>query len=92
MIEFEAFMDEPVPEETVRIMFSERGGGPMLSEVATKSLVAIVGPEGGWDDRELSAAASAGFEIVTLGGRTLRAETAAIAVTAILLHKFGDMN
>jgi 16S rRNA U1498 N3-methylase RsmE len=30
--------------------------------------------------------------IVTLGGRILRAETAAIAAAAILQHRFGDLN
>ena len=33
-----------------------------------------------------------GDEIVTLGGRILRAETAAISVAAILQHRFGDFN
>jgi 16S rRNA U1498 N3-methylase RsmE len=40
----------------------------------------------------LDAARSAGAQVVTLGGRILRAETAAIAITAILQHRFGDVN
>ncbi|HBE83664.1 MAG TPA: hypothetical protein DDW24_12935, partial [Blastocatellia bacterium] len=52
---------------------------------------AIYGPKGGWDDAELSYAREAGATTITLGGRILRAETAAIAITAILQHRFGDL-
>jgi 16S rRNA (uracil1498-N3)-methyltransferase len=55
-------------------------------------MIAIVGPEGGWDDTELAAARSAGVGVVTLGGRILRAETAAVAIAAILQNRFGDLN
>jgi 16S rRNA (uracil1498-N3)-methyltransferase len=55
-------------------------------------MTAIVGPEGGWDDSELADARSAGINIVTLGGRIMRAETAAIAIAAVIQHRFGDIN
>ncbi|CAN5137680.1 16S rRNA (uracil(1498)-N(3))-methyltransferase [soil metagenome] len=74
------------------IMFSERNGGPISAITSGDTMTAIVGPEGGWDDSELDAAASAKIPIVTLGGRILRAETAAIAVSAILQNRFGDLN
>ena len=74
------------------LFFSERGGAS-LSELRTDGrLTVIVGPEGGWDDQELAAAAAANARIITLGGRILRAETAAIAVSAILQNRLGDMN
>jgi 16S rRNA (uracil1498-N3)-methyltransferase len=50
-----------------------------------------VGPEGGWTDAEIELADEAGWEIVTMGGRTLRAETAGITVVALLQHRFGDL-
>lgn len=82
--------------ESFGFMFSEREGRSLLEvervlprEVS--SVVALVGSEGGWTDDELSLAREAGWSIVTLGGRTLRAETAAIAVAAILQHRFGDL-
>ncbi len=74
------------------ILFSERNGGPFVKIASVDKITAIVGPEGGWDDSELEAAASAGIPIITLGGRILRAETAAIAVSAILQYRFGDLN
>jgi len=55
-------------------------------------MTAVFGPKGGWDDSELENARSAGFAIVTFGGRIMRAETAAIAMTAILQHRFGDIS
>ena len=39
-----------------------------------------VGPEGGFSDDEATAAANAGWQLVTLGSRILRTETAAIAL------------
>lgn len=75
------------------LMFSERGGSG-LSEIgrpALKSVTALVGSEGGWSDEEIASARAQSFHIVTLGGRILRAETAAIAVTALLQHLFGDL-
>ncbi|MBA2705880.1 MAG: 16S rRNA (uracil(1498)-N(3))-methyltransferase [Blastocatellia bacterium] len=77
------------------LMFSERDGEPLLRTtelIAPNSkLTALVGSEGGWSDEEIAAARAAAWNVVTLGGRTLRAETAAIAVTALLQHLFGDL-
>ena len=85
---------EPV-EDVPRLLFSERGGVELNSVVREAarpaSLLALVGPEGGWDDEELSQARAHGWSLVTLGGRTLRAETAAITVCALLQHAFGDL-
>ena len=61
------------------------------SLAANRSVTALVGSEGGWTDEELEAARQAGWTIVTLGGRTLRAETAAIAVATLLQHLAGDL-
>ena len=74
------------------ILFSERDGQGFQAIAADKKITAIFGPKGGWDDSELRAAAKHGIAIVTLGGRILRAETASIAITAILQHRFGDLN
>ena len=78
------------------LMFSERAG-KSLSEATdgfgrqSKEIIALLGPEGGWTDDELEVARQAAWEIVTLGGRTLRAETAGITVVALLQHRFGDL-
>ncbi len=46
-----------------------------------------VGPEGGFSDSEVEIAMNIGAEIVPLGPRRLRAETAAIAALAILIDE-----
>ncbi len=74
------------------VIFSERDGSDFQTIKADKKITAIYGPKGGWDDSELEAASKHGINIVTLGGRVLRAETASIAITAILQHRFGDLN
>ncbi|HVF48794.1 MAG TPA: 16S rRNA (uracil(1498)-N(3))-methyltransferase [Pyrinomonadaceae bacterium] len=87
--------------ESLRLLFAERGGRglsdclPELTAGSTMrrpaSAVALVGPEGGWEDAELAQASDDGWSLVTLGGRTLRAETAAVAVAVLLQHLLGDI-
>jgi len=72
------------------LLFSEKGGRG-LTQIETDEITAIIGSEGGWSDEELDEARGAGVEIVTLGGRILRAETAAITAAALLQHRFGDL-
>lgn len=74
------------------IFFSERDGSNFSAiKPPENKITAVFGPKGGWDDAELEAARSAGFTVITFGGRIMRAETAAIAMTAILQHRFGDL-
>jgi 16S rRNA (uracil1498-N3)-methyltransferase len=95
-VEFKALIDRPAEEGELRLMFAERNGSS-LADVTHSSpsdlpkMFALVGPEGGWADEEIELAREAGWKIVTLGGRTLRAETAAIAIVALLQHRFGDL-
>ena len=72
------------------LLFSEKAGQG-LTQIANP-ITAIVGSEGGWSDEELDLARAAGAQIITLGGRILRAETAAITAAALLQHRFGDLN
>jgi len=78
--------------EIPAIMFAERSGNAFNTLSRAEHVTAIVGPEGGWDDSEIAAAKTHGIPVVTLGGRVLRAETAAIAIAAILQHRLGDLN
>ncbi|HEV7373210.1 MAG TPA: 16S rRNA (uracil(1498)-N(3))-methyltransferase [Pyrinomonadaceae bacterium] len=79
-----------------RVMFAERGGAPLSKTIETlpirpSAATALVGSEGGWTDEEIAQARDGGWSVVTLGGRTLRAETAAITATALLQNLFGDL-
>lgn len=73
------------------LLFSERNGESFSAIKASKTFTAIIGSEGGWEDAELDSARQKGVQITTLGGRILRAETAAIAIPALLQNHFGDL-
>lgn len=58
---------------------------------AAVRLGVLVGPEGGFTEEEVAAARQAGFAVVSLGPRRLRAETAALAAAAaVMLTRSGD--
>jgi len=82
-------------DESLRLMFSERKvktlSDSLLVNPPPTSVSALVGSEGGWSDEEISQASAAEWKVVTLGGRVLRAETAAIAVSVLLQHVYGDL-
>ena len=73
------------------LMFSERDGQTLNTDLRTENIIGIVGSEGGWSDEELAQARVANVPIVTLGGRVLRAETAAITAAVLLQHLYGDL-
>jgi 16S rRNA (uracil1498-N3)-methyltransferase len=56
-----------------------------------RSILAVVGPEGGFSAEEVQLAREHGFLICGLGPRILRAETAALAACSVLQYRFGDM-
>ncbi len=59
-----------------------------LSEIETcKSISYIIGPEGGFDNNEYTDICNLGFKSISLGRRILRAETAAIYVTSVIVGK-----
>ncbi len=85
-------VQRPAPKSHWRAMFSEREGQALDIHAETpQNVTALVGSEGGWTDEELASARDAGWNVVTLGGRILRAETAAITVAVLLQYRFGDL-
>ncbi len=50
----------------------------------------LIGPEGGFSDRECAQANSAGFQSVNIGPRVLRTETAVVAALTSLQLRWGD--
>lgn len=60
-------------------------------ERVKKSIFLIMGPEGGFSSAEITKAKKAGFVIVSLGPRILKAETASVAACTIIQYLFGDM-
>lgn len=83
------------PQERALALCDETGAGRPLAEVAAgwtgRPAAVLVGPEGGFAERELDALAKLSFvSRVGLGPRVLRAETAALAAVAVLQAIAGD--
>jgi len=80
----------------VLLVFSERGGTSITEALARRvdnsAVVAMVGPEGGWSDEELTLLDGRGARAVTLGPRVLRAETAAVVAVTLIQHILGDLS
>lgn len=74
------------------LLFAERNGESFTTIKTNEKIVAVIGSEGGWDEAEINLAREQNFQIITLKGRILRAETAAISIATILQHRFGDFH
>ncbi len=53
-----------------------------------KSVGIFIGPEGGFDLEELETAKAHGFDVITLGKRILRTETAGMMLMSVLMYNF----
>lgn len=80
-----------LPQETTKLLMS-LNRAQKLSDVRPQSgkVVFMVGPEGGWTEKEEQQAFDAGFQSVTLGKRVLRTETASLAAIAAMQTLWGD--
>ena len=55
------------------------------------SVAIVIGSEGGFSREEEVLANDKGFASVTLGKRILRAETAAVALTSVVMFALGEL-
>lgn len=60
------------------------GPAPIVALSGPSSIVALSGPEGGLSEQELALATTRSFAAVSLGPRVLRADTAPLALLALL--------
>lgn len=79
--------------ETLRIVFWE-GETKSLKSVLDNvprpaSILALIGPEGGFTREEVDFIVSSGFKTASLGVTTLRTETAGIVALSAINHHFG---
>jgi 16S rRNA (uracil1498-N3)-methyltransferase len=77
----------------LRIVLAESEQQTLLREAVASpvdgEILLAVGPEGGWADEELQLFQNIGWISASLGSTILRAETAAIAATAITIAEIG---
>jgi len=89
------------PQALADWLRSWAGGGIVLVPGAKQStatisrrdgaLALLIGPEGGFDAREVEHAQAKGFDALALGPRVLRTETAAAAALALVQSLWGDL-
>lgn len=77
-------------DANIRLLLDEAPGAPPLlgclpaERNATDHVALLLGPEGGWTDRERELATGAGWIGCSLGAAVLRAETAGVASLAVI--------
>jgi len=86
------------PPYDARLIFWEHETQQTLNEFLAgqskdcRSVLFLLGPEGGFSETEVACAQKEGFIPVSLGPRILRAETATLAATAILQFTLGNLD
>ncbi|WP_040211352.1 16S rRNA (uracil(1498)-N(3))-methyltransferase [Clostridium polynesiense] len=66
----------------------------MVKKIKDKEVIKVaivIGPEGGFEEEEISALKEIGGEVVTLGPRILRTETAGFTAAALIQYELGDL-
>jgi 16S rRNA (uracil1498-N3)-methyltransferase len=90
-------LEEFLPQARgLKIAFWENSRLPLrevLKEIKTipQEVTLLIGPEGGFSEREAVKIEENGFHLCSLGPRILRAETAALSALTLIQHHFGDM-
>jgi 16S rRNA (uracil1498-N3)-methyltransferase len=70
----------------LKIIAHEKTGGSPALNISDATIAICIGPEGGFTEEEVARAKGCGFQLMTLGERRLRTETAAIAATFVCLQ------
>jgi 16S rRNA (uracil1498-N3)-methyltransferase len=86
---------DAAPKDALKLLFWEGARQKSLKKElpATRPacIVVAIGPEGGFSLQEVDAARAAGFIVVGMGPRILRAETAAVTALSIVGYVLGDL-
>lgn len=76
----------------LRTVLEEVGsGGERETALPPFNVAIFIGPEGGFSEAEVQQACDYGLRPVRLGPRILRAETAGVVATALVLYHYGDL-
>lgn len=79
---------EQLDDYDKNLLFYEKGGVPLSQgmDLSRKRVSIWVGPEGGFEEREIMLATEYGVQLTTLGNRILRCETAPLVALSVLMH------
>jgi 16S rRNA (uracil1498-N3)-methyltransferase len=79
------------------VLLPEVTGERSLSKVlantttAPDTIALFIGPEGGFSPEEQEFAREQGVQVVKMGSRVLRAETAAVAALTVTMDRLGEL-
>lgn len=71
--------------EARRKIIFDKSGEKFVPDDKAETQAILIGPEGGFEEREIELAQEAGWEVRSLGASTLRGETAAIIASYVAL-------
>jgi 16S rRNA (uracil1498-N3)-methyltransferase len=91
LVDLPQFLGENAAQNALRLVLAP-GAGCQLTALSRPAgpVTLLIGPEGGFEEGELTAAKVAGYQPVNLGPRVLRTETAGLAGLAALMALWGD--
>lgn len=96
-IDFESFLEQLKHMDLVVVPYeNEEGYGikKTVQNIGKKHIVKVaivIGPEGGFEDYEILKLKEIGAEIITLGPRILRTETAGFTCLSLIMYELGDL-
>ena len=81
------------PSSTIKILASPLADKETFKRVQSSSeCICAIGPEGGFDEHEITLAENEGFTPILMGPRVLRLETAVISALSLCQSHWGDFN
>ncbi|WP_026884882.1 16S rRNA (uracil(1498)-N(3))-methyltransferase [Clostridium akagii] len=96
-MELEGFLSEADSYDLIVVPYESKedfGIKAMIRNLNGKkinSIAILIGPEGGFEEEEIEKLDNLGAQIVTLGPRILRTETAGLVCASLLLYELGDI-
>jgi 16S rRNA (uracil1498-N3)-methyltransferase len=78
-------------EGSLSLASAVRAARPALEAVERPTVAVFIGPEGGFAADEVDLARQAGAQVVSLGRRILRSETAGVVAAALVLYELGEL-
>lgn len=92
MLDLPQALDE-MAQTSCPILFYENATAPAKQVIdgAGKEIAVFIGSEGGFDESEVELAIQKGCQVLSLGKRILRCETAPLAALSIIMFETGNM-
>lgn len=96
-IEFTQFLEELKKFDLIIVPYENQKGYGIKKLVEDikkdniKKVAIIIGPEGGFEEIEISMLKELGANIITLGPRILRTETAGFTCLSLIMYELGDL-